>query len=412
MAHHVSMSSDNEQKSPVAQMKEALDGLPGWLRHIDDTELGAGLIEMREVIDRTEAAFADGLRRFDKSGEFKTDGALSVVAWLRWKCKLSGGAAAERVAVARQIDKLPQTGEAFAKGEVGYQHVAQIARTAEHLGAAAVRKEESTLLKEAQQRDPSQFVGFVKDLEHRVDAEAAIEQFNRAYERRYLQISQSNDGVFHLDGLLDPEGGATLQTALNSVMKPIKDDERSAGQRRADALVDLSRRLLDGNHLPKVGRHRPHLIVTCSSDTLAGIEGAPAGQIEWGLPIPSETVRRLACDGAITRITMKGKATDLQELAAEISQGIRNVSAAVYKGLITRDHGCVFTGCSRSYSWCDAHHLKFWAEGGESTLDNLAFLCRGHHVMVHEGGWKLERKEDRFIAIRPPRKVKAQARSA
>jgi hypothetical protein len=296
----------DRMESPVTRIKSGIDDLPTWIRNTEDEYLGEKLIDIRESIDRLESVFADGLRRFDKSGEFKTDGALSVVAWLRWKCKLSGGAAAERVAVARQIDKLPETGEAFSKGEVGYQHVALIARTAEHVGTAAVRKEESALLKEAQQRDPSQFVGVVKDFEHRVDAEAAVEQFNRAYERRYLQISQSSDGVFHLDGLLDPVGGATLQTALNSVMKPIKDDERSAGQRRADALVDLSRRLLDGNHQPKVGRQRPHLIVTCTSETLAGIKGAPAGQIEWGLPIPSETVQRLACDAAISRNTMKG----------------------------------------------------------------------------------------------------------
>ncbi|TMG18722.1 MAG: DUF222 domain-containing protein, partial [Chloroflexi bacterium] len=63
----------------------------------------------------------------------------SVVAWLKWRCKLSGGAAAERVGIARQLEQLPKTGEAFARGDVGYQHVAMIARTADHLGAGAVR---------------------------------------------------------------------------------------------------------------------------------------------------------------------------------------------------------------------------------------------------------------------------------
>src|ERR1700730_6885557 len=120
--------------------------------------LGELLIEIRESgIDPLEAAFATGVRRFDKSGEYAADGALSVTAWLKWKCKLSGGAAAERVEIGKQLERLPKTEEAFAHGQLGYQHVAVMARTAEHLGAAAVRAEEGNLLKAAQSMDPGQF---------------------------------------------------------------------------------------------------------------------------------------------------------------------------------------------------------------------------------------------------------------
>src|SRR5205807_6886100 len=48
---------------------------------------------------------------------------------------------------------------------------------------------------------------------------------------------------------------------------------------------------------------RPQLIIKAAADTLAGIQGAPAGQLEWGGTVPAETVRRLACDAAISRIT-------------------------------------------------------------------------------------------------------------
>src|SRR5438477_10621215 len=136
--------------TPLARIKAALDGLPRWLSGIDDVSLGEPLIEIREVIDRSESAFADGVRRFDKSGEYKADGALSLTAWLRWKCKLSGGAAMERVEIARKLEKLPQTEAAFARVSWGFQHVAVLARAAEHVGAAAVRKEEGKLLLSAQ----------------------------------------------------------------------------------------------------------------------------------------------------------------------------------------------------------------------------------------------------------------------
>jgi hypothetical protein len=101
--------------------------------------------------------FAGGLRRFDESGEYKADGAVSLVDWLRWKAKLSGGAAMERVTIARQLEQLPQTREAFASGDVGYQHVALLARTAEKVGAAAVQGEETNLLKAAESMDPGRF---------------------------------------------------------------------------------------------------------------------------------------------------------------------------------------------------------------------------------------------------------------
>ncbi len=405
-------SQNNRSGSPIAGLKGYLDDLPVWIRSLDDAALGEPLIEIREAIVRLEAVFADGLRRFDKSGEYAADGALSVVAWLRWKCKLSGGAAAERVGIARQLAQLPKTEEAFARGDVGYQHVALIARTAENLGTAPVRKEESRLLQAAQTMDPNRFAGVTKDFEHRVDAEGALTGANRAYARRYLQVSQPLDGLVRLDGLLDAEGGATLQTALNALMAPVKGDDRTPGQRRADALVELCRRRLDSGKLPEVGGERPHLTIKASVGTLAGIPGHPAGDLEWGQSIPAETVRRLACDAALTRISGSGRAADRDELAAEVSHASRTIPPAIRRALAARDHGCTFDGCDRPHPWTDAHHLTHWADGGPTTLENLALLCRRHHRMVHEEGWRLERRGGRFVAIAPPPQLESRARSA
>src|SRR4030088_104201 len=152
--------------SAERQLKAAVNLVMACAHKADGAELGELLIMIREAgIDPLEAAFATGVRRFDKSGEYAADGALSVTAWLKWKCKLSGGAAAERVEIARQLDKLPKTEAAFASGGLGDEHVALIARTADHVGAAAVRKEESSLLQAAQARDPGQFVSVAKNFE-------------------------------------------------------------------------------------------------------------------------------------------------------------------------------------------------------------------------------------------------------
>jgi len=164
----------------------------------------------------------------------------------------------------------------LASGEVGYQHVAILAKTAEHVGVAAVRKDEANLLQAAQTMDPGQFMTVAKNFEHRIDAAGALAEANRAYERRYLHISEPQDGLVRPDGALDAEGGATLRTALGPFMKPIKDDARSYGQRSVDALMELCRQGT-GNRRDGTGP-RPQLIIRASVDTLAGVKGAPAGE--------------------------------------------------------------------------------------------------------------------------------------
>jgi len=312
-------ASGDRLRTPLARIKAALDDLPAWLRTVDDASLGEPLIEIRAVIDRSEAVFADGVRRLDKSREYKADGALSVIDWLKWKCKLSGGAAAERVEIARQLEKLPKTEAAFANGDLGYQHVAIMARTAEHVGAATVRKEESKLLEAAQTSDPGQFTSVAKNFEHRVDADGALAEANRAYERRYLHLSGPVNGLVRLDGLVDAEGAATLRTALQPFMKPTNDDMRSFGQRQHDALIELVRQGA-GSRRDGAGP-RPQLIIRASLDTIAGLPGAPAGELEGGGTVPAATVQRYACDSAVIRITGQG------ELEHERNHAARSVPA-------------------------------------------------------------------------------------
>ncbi len=385
-------------EAAVEQLRRGVQAMATWIRGADGEGLGEGLIQIREAgIDPLEAIFATGVRRFDKSGEYKADGALSLTAWLRWKCKLSGGAAMERVEIARQLAKLPETAAAFANGDVGFQHVAVLARTAEHVGAAAVRKEEGILLQAAQTMDPGQFTTVAKNFEHRVDAAGALAEANRAYERRYFHIGEPVDGVVRLDGVLDAEGGATLRTALQAFMKPVKDDARSYGQRSADALVQLGRQGGSGGKRDGAGA-RPQLIIRASLDTLAGTRGAPAGELEGGGTVPAETVQRYACDSAISRITGQG------ELEHELNHASRTLPASTRRALEARDRHCVFPGCTRPTVWCDGHHLVWWTRGGATALPNLALLCRPHHRMVHEEGWTLERARHDWRAS-PPGKV-------
>src|SRR5437879_13897769 len=116
---------DRHFETAVGKLRAGVQAMTAWVGEAEAEGLGEALIQIRESgIDPLEAVFASGVRRFDKSGEYAADGALSLIAWLKWKCKLSGTAAAERVEIARQLDKLPKTEAAFASGELGYEHVA------------------------------------------------------------------------------------------------------------------------------------------------------------------------------------------------------------------------------------------------------------------------------------------------
>jgi hypothetical protein len=398
---------EKKLETPLDRIRREIEALPAWLARQRDEDLGPVAIELREFVDRSEGLSAEVLRRFEKSGAWAQDGALDMVSWLKSNGKLSGSAAMERVAMARQLEKLPETANAFQRGDLGYQHVAILSRTAEKVGTGAFKKEEASLLEAAQSMDPGRFAGVAKAFEFRVDQAAALTEANRAYSRRCLNISEPKDGLVHLEAVLDAEGGAIVKTALDALMPPPhRDDDRTAGQRRADALVDLARRPLNGSKLGSTGGMRPHLVITASVETLAGVPGAPPAEMQGVGPIANETAQRLACDGTVSWLL--GKA----EIEQETSHEHRKIPPSIRRALVARDKDCAFRDCHRPADWCDGHHVQWWTRGGETRLDNLALLCERHHKMVHEGGWIIERIAGRWVTKPPGHRVQEQARSA
>src|SRR5437763_7945893 len=244
-----------------------------------------------------EAVNDAATRRSEKPGRYRAHAALGMTPWLRTHGKLSAGAAADHVETARQLEKLPRTEEALARGEIGYQHAVAMARTAEHVEAAQVRKAETMLLKAAGNMDPGQFASVTRDFEHRVDVEGALNDANRAHRRRYLQVGEAINGLVRIEGQVTPDAGAIIRTAIEPYARPSKGDDRTSGQRLADALVEFCGRggAAQASANGRAGQAnvceaqpssgagpRPQLIIKAAGDTLAGIDGAPAGQLEWG----------------------------------------------------------------------------------------------------------------------------------
>jgi Domain of unknown function (DUF222)/HNH endonuclease len=280
------------------------------------------------------------------------------------------------------------------------------------------------------------------------DPDRADAQAEQRHQRRGVWLAPTWEGMVSVNGLLEPEAGQTLVAALEPLARPVDaQDPRSGGQRRADALVELARRSLEAGRLPQTGGVRPQLLVTVDLDSLLGHPGGVGGEIGGAGPLAPEACRRLACDGAVTRVLvsrhphplhgphgeepagrdrseLEGPAGRLRAAVAllppilggaptqplEVGRTSRVVQPGQRAALAVRDGGCGFPGCDRPLAWCEAHHLRHWLHGGPTDLANLALLCRAHHRAVHEGGWRLARQADgRLTATPPHRKQRAAA---
>ena len=385
------------RRDPLDRLTTAVDEVAGYLAEAPTAALGAALAACRRQQDRLEAAFTKAAGRFAVNREYVAEGAPSAVSWLKANCRMSAGAAAERLNIARQMDQLPDTDEAFSSGQLGYQHAALIARLAGQVGGETVREAEGDLLKMAADFDPNRFSLVTRRLRHCVDPDGALADANRAYDQRFLQVSPSFEGIFFVEGKLDPEGGAMLQTALNALMHPLPGDTRRADQRRADALVELCRRQLDSGTLPETGRQKPHLSVTVRAAALAGMPGSEGGELDWAGIVPAQTVQRLACDAALSVIPL-----DSRDLPIDVGRATRTIPAQLGRALRVRDGGCRFPRCDAPTDWTAGHHLQHWTADGETKLSNLALLCGFHHRLVHEGGWRLLAGDDGAFRAMPP----------
>jgi uncharacterized protein DUF222/HNH endonuclease len=350
--------------------------------------MGAELLALWQQLQHQQAKFTHRLRNFDLAHAGAATGALTTAAYLRDRLHMSANQAAQQVMLARQLDALPETAKALAAGEISYQHAAVIASCARKLGAEVVAPHEQTLVDCAKEVDPFSLGRVTEHLEHCVDPDGSLGFFEQQHERRTLQLHRHEDGMYTLRGIFDREGGALIATGLDALMKPGgRDDFRSAGQRRADALVGKFRS----------GAESPQLTVITELRTLKSEPGAPAAELRDQLTIPSEVVRRLACDCSVQfgHVCADGHSVQLSELQ-------RLPSPKQRRELDLRDGGCTISGCQEPPERCEAHHLQHWADGGKTNMANLALVCWGHHSRVHEGGHTIVRDQSGEIRLVPP----------
>jgi 5-methylcytosine-specific restriction endonuclease McrA len=181
-------------------------------------------------------------------------------------------------------------------------------------------------------------------------------------------------------GRLAAEDGALLLRALEAQRDVAwregggSAEPRPARQAaKAEALVAVCEASLAHGGQGRTGAERYQVVVYADEHALADEDGDC--ELADGSPLAAETARRLACDASLVRAGRRS----------------RTIPPALRRALRRRDRGCRFPGCENRL-FLDAHHRKHWAQGGETTLDNLLLLCRRHHRLVHEGGYTVDRQ--------------------
>ncbi len=172
-------------------------------------------------------------------------------------------------------------------------------------------------------------------------------------------------------------------------------DTRTAAQRRGEALVEVLRRALATDQLGDEGGTGVTLVVTTTLDTL--VTGIGAGTFDDGTSIAAEDVRRLACDALVIPAVLGSASQPL-----DIGRATRVVPAGMRRALILRDVHCLFPGCQTPARWCHAHHITYWSQLGETSLDNLVLLCGRHHRLVHHSDWDVVIGAEGHPVFHPP----------
>jgi Domain of unknown function (DUF222)/HNH endonuclease len=416
----------------------AAQGLDG----LTDVALAEGVLRLRRlanrVANRVDGHWLAWLAAVDARGAAGADQGVQVgstAAWLRNRLHLGAGTAASLVRTARALFRGPLSGtaQALADGELSPGHAQVLAAGTQDLPNHVAVEAEPVLLVAARRLDPPRLRRAIAHLRLVADPDGADTQAEHRHQQRGLWLSPTWEGMVAINGLLDPEAGQTLLAALEPLARPSDAHEtRSGGQRRADALAELARRRLESGRLPQAGGVRPQLLVTVDLDSLLGHPGDPGlgGEVGGVGPLAPEACRRLACDGAVTRVLVTRHRTnpshhpgDEASLAGqlraaarllpptlgggptqplEVGRTSRIVTPAQRAALVVRDGGCAVAGCDRPPAWCEAHHLRHWLHGGPTDLANLALVCRAHHRAVHEGGWRLTRGPEGRLAATPP----------
>lgn len=420
---------------PCVSMHQAIDALAVAMDQVvalaavgadgvtNATGLGAGEVAIALAAERRrlEAALADVVGVHAASGEWNNEGFATPKAWLRARTGEGAAASGRLIVQSKARDTCPLMTAAWADGTVTWGHVAVLTdahKSFPHLrdGLTAI---EADLAYAASGVEPEEFGRILFEHLHALDPQAMDDA--DAQKRRDsvgLHASRCFDGYVRVDGLLSPEVGEALLSALTAAREATREpkgetppgfliDKPSLSQRNMSALahiIAVASRVAGSDGLPDTHGERPVVHITIPTESLIcerDDTGALPGWIENFTgqpvtPITAEAARRISCDATTRLISL-----DPRGCVDTISASVRTISPKLRRYILTRDGGvCRYPGCHSPIH--EIHHVIHWARGGPTTTNNLAGLCHHHHHLVHEGNWTLHGNPESTLTFTNP----------
>ena len=396
---------------------------------IDVDALGDQIAEMSAHIDAAMHRLLTAIREFDIASGWHVQGARSCAHWLAWRVGWDLRTARERVRVARKLAELPLVDEELRRGAMSYSQARAISRV-------ATTENEALWVAYAKRMPASQLDTLCRSYENvqaydqahgavtgtmsgavtgtmsgavRVAQVAAL----RTVTRRSL-----DNGMVKFEVVLPSDEAAIVWAALNAAPTRVSTEPTDAaptpanssttqtpaelshaeplsaestaeaptsadrGRKRADVFMGIIQDRVRG---ARPQRTPIEIIITVP---LVGMHGSAEpsnlAMLANGEVIAVSTARRLCCDAGVVVAQV-----DVQGGPLSVGRKTRTIFAAIKRALLLRDRTCRFPGCTHS-RYVDGHHVKHWANGGETALSNLMLLCSAHHTMLHEGGCRVE----------------------
>jgi len=405
----------------------------------DDTELIEAqrtLAEIKRRVDATAAVFAAEIHRRSRpelgyDGLAQRLGARTSTALVQQLAGSSKREASALVRVGTHLAALDETSTepggpvwlravsgALAAGILSLEAFeairAGLGAPDDHVTADDLTAAAANLLRRAPGITVERLAAGARDLRAELDLSRVADLEHALRQRRFLHLTRQADGMTRLTALLDPESAATVTVAIDAATSPRRggprfvdpdaraaadrmlDDPRTTEQIALDTLVELVRigTASDPDVLLASGRTVSLHVTATDLDRRAGIARLEGQSV----PISISTAERHACDASLIPILF-----DTDGQVVDIGRDQRLFTRRQRQGLAARDGGCRFPGCERPPSWTEAHHLTEWRNGGRTDLRDGVLLCRHHHLLIHNNGWRVTREGADYFVVPPSR---------
>ncbi|MGO1507759.1 MAG: DUF222 domain-containing protein [Microbacterium sp.] len=266
------------------------------------------------------------------------------------------------------------------------------------------------LASESAHRTLEELRSAARTIRDQLDPDGAEARFLERHAARSFRLWTDADGGYHASAALDDDGYLWLKTVMDAALRPrrggprfvdaeekargaaLVGDPRTNEQLAYDLIIDVLRAGTLADAETVFGTRQAGVRLVQQVDT-KGNASRTALTEDGLIAIPASFAGQRICDSGTAKITIDTDGSPL-----DVGREHRLFTAKQRMALSARDGGCRWKGCDRPASYCEAHHIDMYSEGGRTDIDRGILLCRFHHMELHHGQWRITREgQDDFV---------------